>query len=130
MNTETMNDQNAEKGTNDYYNLQFLYEIGDKDYIAEIIDIFLSTTPVTLKEIKEHIHQQNWEDAAKGAHKLKSGLGALQMNQMLSSITAIETIAKQKSGVEQLPALADEALHQYTLVEPMLKAELEKARGE
>ena len=66
----------------------------DHDYFCEILQLFLDTTPVALTEIKEAILYENWDEVYMKAHKLKSGLGILQMNKLLDLVTSIEILAK------------------------------------
>jgi len=106
------------------YNLQFLYEMDDADYTAEVLELFLQTTPPVLSELTEYIKQANWPDVFRKAHSLKSSLGLLQLNRMVESVTSIEYFAKTETHTDKIPSLFDNVVQQYQLVKPMLESEL------
>ncbi len=110
------------------YNLSFLEEMDDSEYAAEVLELFLSLTPTALAEIKNSTFREAWGEVHKKAHSLKSSLGILQMNKMLSTVTEIETLAKSGNNTEKIEALIQLAVQQYELVKPMLEAELETTR--
>lgn len=110
------------------YNLSFLQEMDDNDYTAEVLDIFLSSTPKILLEVKEHTLHEEWSEVHKKAHSLKSSLGILQMHPMLHTVTEIETTAKNGTATDSIENLLQHAMQQYNLVKPMLEAEWETIR--
>ncbi|WP_162944487.1 PAS domain S-box protein [Flavisolibacter nicotianae] len=110
------------------YSLSYLEEMEDLDYTAEVLSLFLSSTPETLLQIKEATFREEWNDVYRKAHGLKSSLGILQMTPMLQTITEIETVARQGIQVESLETLIQLSQQQYDLVRPMLEAELETTR--
>jgi hypothetical protein len=61
---------------------------------------------------------------SKKAHKLKSSLGVLQMNSMLSMAADIERYAKTQTNISQLPGTLKKLIEQFALVRPMIEAEL------
>jgi CheY-like chemotaxis protein len=106
------------------YNLSYLEEMDDADYATEVLELFLSSTPVALSAIKEAVLEEEWTEVYKKAHSLKSSLGILQVNKMLETVTQIETKAKQQTDTEIIETLLQRALKQYDLVKPALEAEL------
>ncbi len=42
------------------YSLNYLIELDDMDCLCEVLQLFIESTPVTLKEIKEAITEKNW----------------------------------------------------------------------
>lgn len=114
------------KGT-ELYNLSHLYEMEDLDYFCEVLQLFLTTTPVLLNEIHEATLYENWEEVYRKAHKLKSSLGILQMNLMLGLVSTIELQAKEEQNVERIPLGLKKATDLFELIRPMIEAELEKA---
>jgi PAS domain S-box-containing protein len=110
------------------YNLSYLEEMEDNEYVAEVLELFLSLTPQTLGEIKESTFQEQWSEVYKKAHSLKSSLGILQMNTLLHTVTEIETKAKTQKETDIIENLLHHATQQYKLIKPMLEAELETTR--
>ena len=113
---------------NELYNLSYLEEMDDAEYATEVLDLFLTTTPQTLAEIKDLTFREEWEKVYKKAHNLKSSLGILQMNKMLGTVAEIESIARDSSQTELIENLLNYTEQQYDLVKPMLEAELQSTR--
>ena len=110
------------------YNLSFLAEMEDDGYTAEVLELFLSSAPETLLQIKEATFREQWNEVYRKAHSLKSSLGILQMNQLLHTVGQMETIAKNGTDTDNIEILLQSALQQYNLAKPMLEAELESTR--
>lgn len=108
------------------YNLSLIYEMDDQEYVCEILQLFLSTTPELLAEIHEATLYENWDEVYRKAHKLKSSLGLLQMNLMLGLVATIELQAKAQQNVERIPDGLKKATELFELIRPMIEAELEK----
>ncbi len=117
--------QPKQTGT-ELYNLSLIYEMDDQEYVSEVLQLFLSTTPVLLTEMHEACLYENWEEVYRKAHKLKSSLGILQMNLMLGVITTIELQAKEQENIERIPDGLKKATELFELIRPMIEAELEK----
>ena len=111
------------------YNLSLLHDMDDNDYFCEVLQIFLETTPVSLKEMKEAVLYENWETVHKKAHKLKSSLGILQMNSMLELVTAIEQSARQEKEAEKIPGWLNQAIELFELIRPIIETELNNAKA-
>jgi PAS domain S-box-containing protein len=105
------------------YSLEYLDEMDDEEYSCEVLELFLESTPVTLKEIKELILRSEGQEVYKKAHALKSSLGILQLNQLLSMMTEIEQLAKKEEQFDKMKNIVDEAHRQYNLVRPMIESE-------
>ncbi|HET7896366.1 MAG TPA: Hpt domain-containing protein, partial [Flavisolibacter sp.] len=75
-------------------------------------------------ELKEATLREEWSEVHKKAHSLKSSLGILQMNAMLQMMTEIETLAKNKTATDSIAPIVQQATQHYSLVKPMLEAEL------
>ena len=114
----------AEEKREEFYNLQFLEEMEDEEYTSEVLNLFLSSTPASISELKEASLREDWSEVHRKAHSLKSSLGILQMAPLLRTVTEIETLAKNKTNTDSIEQLIQQAVQQYTLVKPMLEAEL------
>jgi PAS domain S-box-containing protein len=109
------------------YSLNHLIELDDLDCLCEVLHIFLESTPVIMNEINEAIVLKNWEEVYKKAHKLKSSIGVLQMGKLMSVISKIESDAKEKKNLEEIPVYFEKAQEFLSQVTPIIKDELENA---
>ncbi len=106
------------------YSLDYLKEMDDDEYAAEVLQMFLDTTPNILEEINQDIIHENWSDVSKKSHSLKSSLGILQINEMLQSMSEIEVLSKKGEQFDRIGKALNDAEGHYNLVRPMLESEL------
>ncbi len=117
----------AKVNINEIYNLKYLYEVDDAEYIKEVLQMFLDTTPRLLQEMKNAAMHEEWDSVYNKAHKLKSSLGILQIGKMLEDSSRIENFAKEKTDLDVVPELIHSLFDQFDLIEPMLIAEIAEA---
>jgi HPt (histidine-containing phosphotransfer) domain-containing protein len=91
------------------------------------LQLFLSDTPVAINEIKEAALYENWEEVYKKAHKLKSSLGILQMNNLLQLTTKIEGQAREQKELDLIEPKLKQLGEMFELIRPMIEAELNSA---
>ncbi|HLF46846.1 MAG TPA: PAS domain-containing protein [Chitinophagaceae bacterium] len=106
------------------YNLSHLTEMEDDEYFCDVLQLFLDTAPVILEQLKEGKIHEDWDLVYKQAHKLKSSLGILQMNSLLSLATSIETSAKNRQETEKIKKELKLLTEKFELIRPMIEAEL------
>jgi len=111
-----------------YYDLAYLHELEDNDYVIEMLELFFETTMEALEEIQKNIKKKNWDVVSKESHKLKSSLGPLQINKMITTASALEEKAKDPTHPDEIIILNKELNNQYNIVKPLLEAELRKAK--
>ncbi|MCG3166943.1 MAG: Sensor histidine kinase RcsC [Bacteroidia bacterium] len=111
-------------------NTESLRELtGDDDaFMAEMIEIYLRNTPSMLKELKSSFKKQDFETLKRMAHKLKSSLGMMGMNESLTIADSIEHFDESnvdqsilKLQIERLSDLISASLNE-------LKKELQKLK--
>ncbi len=107
------------------FNLSYLHEMDDNEYTGEVLQLFLTLTPEALAGMKRATLCEDWSDVHRQAHSLKSSLGILQMNRLLSTVTQIETMAKNRTNTDTIEPLLQQAFQQYDLVKPLLETELQ-----
>lgn len=110
------------------YDLSYVKEMDDPEYTIEILQLFLETTPPSLEALRQFTLQEDWEEVYQTAHKLKSSLGVLQMDDLLAEVTSIEQSAKEQQKLEGIPRLLKRIVREFNLMKPMLEAELSEAR--
>lgn len=111
------------------YNLSYLHEMDDHEYFCEVLDLFLSTTPVLVEEIKTDVLYENWESVYAKTHKLKSSLSILRMDEMLKLAAAIELQAKEKVHLEKIDREILELEEKLGVIRPLIEAELSEAKA-
>ncbi|MBS1687697.1 MAG: PAS domain S-box protein [Bacteroidetes bacterium] len=108
----------------------FLYEIADNDpqYIHDVIEIFLSSTPEGLEKLENLIRNTtDWDAIYKQAHFLKSSVSIVKVKDMFEDLAKIEALAKQQSGIDEITALLDKMLAIFKEAHPILLEEMNKA---
>lgn len=113
--------------TEKFYSLHHLIELDDVDSLCEILELFLDSTPRMMGEINQAILDKNWEEVFQKSHKIKSSLGILQMNKLMSLMNKIESDAKERKNLDQIPNIFKQAETLFAQVYPMIKAELKQA---
>ncbi|MEO8415278.1 MAG: PAS domain S-box protein [Ginsengibacter sp.] len=115
-------------GNNNLFDLGLLEEMEDNEYLAEILAIFLNTTPNELKELQKACAADQFEAMYQIAHKLKSSVGIIKANELLNILIKIEEHAKAKNTGE-LITLVERANSAYKKLEPPLQEHLAKIRA-
>jgi PAS domain S-box-containing protein len=111
-----------------YYSLSHLIELDDVDCLCEVLELYLETTPDTMAEINIAIRGENWDEVYKKSHKIKSSIGILQMAKMMSLISKIESDAKERKNLDQIPLNFEKAASLLDIINPMIEKELQNAR--
>jgi HPt (histidine-containing phosphotransfer) domain-containing protein len=111
-------------GTDELYNLSMLEEIGDNEYMAEVLNIFLKETPEELKEMNQALNKGNNDIIATKAHKIKGSAGVIQANKLIELLIKIETIAKKGIESSELKSLVDNTRLLYSNIELSLRKHL------
>jgi PAS domain S-box-containing protein len=115
------------KNANELYDLGYLQEMDDNEYVRDVLQLFLDTTPGLIHEMKTAAMHEQWEEVAQKAHKLKSSVGILQAAKMLEVAARIESLAKEKKELDAVPKGIENLFEQFNLMQPMLIAEIREA---
>ncbi len=67
---------------------------GDKEFIAELVEIFINDAPEQLSEIKEAVGNLNSEDLQKSAHKLKGAIANFEQKAAFETALKIEMMGR------------------------------------
>lgn len=119
---ETLNTQQVNTDTQ-LYDLSLVHDLaeGNEDFIKSLVQIFIDTIPAISKEMLSEVNNQNWVQAGKLAHKLKSTIDTMLIVSLKEDIRAIELSGKTLTNVEQVPALAQKTDDIITQVTAQLK---------
>lgn len=110
------------------YDLTMLESMDDKDYLVEIISIFLSETPRELKEMHLAAIAKKAGIVSGKAHKLKSNSGILEAYTFTAILQQVETRAKSENQPEEVIKLVEAAQNEYLKIERSLKNYLKDIR--
>ena len=108
------------------YDLSMLTDMDDKEYLVEILTIFLQETPVLMKEMKAAVSARKNDVVSAKAHKIKGGVGILQASKLTGILEEIEIIAKMSGMNHELASLVESAGKQYSIIEASLKKYLKE----
>jgi HPt (histidine-containing phosphotransfer) domain-containing protein len=87
-----------------HYNLAKVYAISDddKDFVLQIINLFVEEVPPDLREIKQGIKSKNYTQAYGFAHKIKPTLDLLGMDAAYEEILQIEQWTKSQGKKKEI----------------------------
>ncbi len=111
------------QGNERLFDLSLLEEMDDNQYVAEVLAMFLENTPERLTELREACVSNQFIEVHKTAHKLKSSIGLLKANDLLSVMKKLEEMGKAEIK-EGLVALAESAIEEFKKLEAPLKGHL------
>ena len=89
------------------YDLSMVQSIsgGDATFMNKMISLFMETVPQNVAELKKSAKEENWDQTAKLAHKLKSTIDSMGIKSIHQEIRSIEANAKQKASLGEMPLL-------------------------
>jgi PAS domain S-box-containing protein len=100
----------------DSYSLSLLEEVGDEEYLQDILNTFLTNLPEQLTELQEAGKAKDHDRLFFISHKLKGSCGMLQAATLIEKLAVIQQLAKERSDaskvVEEATALFHRLLHQ------------------
>ncbi|MBC8549689.1 MAG: Hpt domain-containing protein [Candidatus Brocadiales bacterium] len=68
---------------------------GDKEFLAELVGIFINDIPKQLSEIKEAVDNLNSKDLEKSAHKLKGAIANFEEEAALEAALKLEMMGRE-----------------------------------
>lgn len=102
--------------------------IGDDNIVmSKMIHIFLENTPLMISKIEEGLEQKNYDQVNFHAHKLKSSIDNFSIIQLTDDIRLIEKYTREKSPLENLPALVHKLKSVLKTVMEEIKTDFQKA---
>ncbi len=109
--------------------LSFLYELAKKDtvYIYEVICLFLKNVPGSLVNLEKLIRETNdFDSIQRQAHALKSSAGIIRVRDMYDDLVKIESLAREKSGKNEMIGILNNILANFKEALPLITAERDK----
>ncbi|MBS1662948.1 MAG: PAS domain S-box protein [Bacteroidetes bacterium] len=89
------------------YDLSMVQSVsgGDEGFIKKMVSLFIETVPQNVQDLKKALHEENWDQVGKTAHKLKSTIDSMGIKTIRQDIRTVEANAKQKEHLEAVPGL-------------------------
>ena len=75
---------------------------GNRDFMREIIDMFVVQTPGDLQQLETLIDQRDWQQAASQAHRIKPTLNYVGANALRDELQQLERNAREETDVNQI----------------------------
>ncbi len=100
------NDEKAELNfTSPLFDLTYLTTIadGNSEFINEIVSAFINQTPALLSDMEKASKNKEWKTVGDLAHKLKSNLTMLGINQLSAITQSIEADGRTDHNTDTLP---------------------------
>ena len=109
-----------------YIDLNYLNDLslGSKDFMEDIINSFLKTTPGSIEKMKESLAKQDWQQVGGIAHKLKTSYSFMGMDDMVEASKTLQECGLQAKDLDKIPILLEQMTIAYALAEVELKQEL------
>jgi PAS domain S-box-containing protein len=78
---------------------------GNKNFISEMIHIFLEQTPGFINHLKKTCAEKNWVEFRKTMHKIKPTIIMMGIHSLANDIPRIENSVKKETNLEEVPSL-------------------------
>ena len=107
------------------YNLNYLREIsgGDDEFIFDMIQTFVTTTPGEISAFKNFVQNKEWNLLREHAHRFAPSLEFLGLTSLKPVINQIEDFSLNRINLELLPSLIHKLETECTLVSEQLNSD-------
>jgi CheY-like chemotaxis protein/HPt (histidine-containing phosphotransfer) domain-containing protein len=101
------NNINMTSGNIPLYDLSMVQSVsgGDESFIKKMVALFIETVPQNMKDLKNALKDENWDQVGKTAHKLKSTIDSMGIKSIRQEIRTVEANARQKESLDQVAPL-------------------------
>jgi len=120
--------ENKYNGTGLLYDLSILAELDDPGYILEMLSLFLTNYPTDLAELSRVLAEKDWPEVERRAHKLKGAIGILQATSIAAILATMESNAREKKALDNMPQQLQQLKGLLTLLEIQLVQEQEQIK--
>ena len=121
----------TDKPTFEKPDLSYLILLMDNDteIVLEVLEIFKLQTPIDVQNLELHTKNNDWQMLSKSAHKLKSSVGNLGMNQLKDWFLFIEINGKQETNLDRLNELVNLSIQGTKQLVKDIEEEILKLKG-
>ena len=82
------------------------------DIIKEMIGIFIEQAEEYIREMKKNLEDKNYDAIGKLAHKAKSSISIMGMNDLAADMKTLELLAKEEKEKESYHGFIDKFVNQ------------------
>ena len=111
-------------GEQNLFDLSFLEQMDDKEFIVQVISLYLKDTQTDLDDVKRAFANNEIETVYKTCHKLKSSTGMLQANGLYALLEKTEKTAKAGGDSQQVGELLESVYAAFNTLKPALEEHL------
>ncbi|MDR3716832.1 MAG: PAS domain S-box protein [Puia sp.] len=115
-----------EKTAEKPYDLALLEEMDDKEYLLDMLNLFLTNMPVQLEELVQASGRQDFDKVFSVAHKLKGTAGMLRTQALMDQLVRIETGSRERMDTS---GMVRRAADLFTQLEGLLQEEKSRVEG-
>ena len=116
-------------GDQKLFDLSFLEQMDDKDFLISVLDLYLTDTGKDINEMNHSLETGSLEGVYKTAHKLKSSTGMLQANTLFTILESTERIAKGGVKTNELAELLKSGEREFEQLKIALELHLEQLKS-
>lgn len=80
------------------YSLSLLEELDDKSQMRQLVELFLTNTPLQIQDLLAETGNKEWNKVYAHAHKLKGSAGIFQASELVALSQQIEKLVKVPGG--------------------------------
>ncbi len=80
---------------------------GSKEFIEDMINIFIEQVPEFSTNMNSFYSDNKWEELSKLAHKAKSSVAVMGMNKLADELKSLELMAKKEESTENCKPIID-----------------------
>lgn len=94
---------------NKYVDLSYLENMsgGSKELIKEMVEIFVAQIPEFILDMKNFLEKKDYQSLGLLAHKAKSSVAIMGMEELAQDLKDFELLAKDEQGIEKYPLFID-----------------------
>lgn len=111
-----------------HIDLTYLKQIADnnKEFMVEMIEMFLQKTPEALLQMQEYLNTKNWHELRNVAHRIKPSFSYIGISEIHRLLAAIENNSETRTNLTEIPEMLDKVQHACEEAYAELKTEISK----
>jgi HPt (histidine-containing phosphotransfer) domain-containing protein len=111
-----------------YTDLSYLKEItgGENSIVIEMVEMFIEQVDEFKENLTKFLSDQNWVDLGKEAHKAKSSVLIVGMEELGKNLKKLQLLTEEEKEIETYPDFVNMFIEQCDAATLELQAELKK----
>lgn len=110
-----------------YTDLTYLKEItgGESSIVIEMVEMFIEQVEEFKENMVKHLNDKNWVDLGKEAHKAKSSVLIVGMEELGKNLKKLQLLTEQEKDIDDYPNYVNMFIEQCDAAKIELNQELE-----